>query len=66
MLETTTMIGEALRARSGRGGGGGCEAAENNLDHKLESLHKRRKLAVEAGDHRSIAHAEHMICILGG
>jgi hypothetical protein len=64
MLETTTMIWEALRARCGRRGGGGFEAAENSLDRKLESLHKQRKLAVEAGDHRSIAHAERMIRIL--
>ena len=63
MLKTTTMIGEALQARSG-GGGGGEAAENNNLNRKLELLHKRRKLAVEAGDHRLIAHAECMICIL--
>jgi hypothetical protein len=37
MLETTTMIREALLARSGRGGGGSFEAAENSLDRKLQA-----------------------------
>ncbi len=64
ILETTTMIGEALCARSGRGGDVGFKTAENSLNCKLELLHKRRKLAVKAGSHRSIAHAERMICIL--
>ena len=36
----------------------------STASRKLESLHKRRKLAVKAGDHRSIAHADRMIRIL--
>jgi hypothetical protein len=66
MMATTNMIGEAIRARGerieaaagGRGDGGG------DLDRKLESLHKRCKLAIEVGDQRSIEHCDRIIRIL--
>ena len=65
MMATTKLIGEAIRARGermaaagGRGDGGG------DLDRKLESLHKRRKLAIEVGDQRSIEHCDRIIHIL--
>jgi hypothetical protein len=65
MMATTNMIGEAICARGkrmaaagGRGDGGG------DLDHKLESLHKRRKLAIKVGNQRSIEHCDRIIRIL--
>ena len=62
------MIADALGARArgtamtavGRDGGG--ESAET--DRKLESLHQRRKLAIDVGDQVLIAHINRMICIM--
>ncbi len=64
------MIADALGARArgtataavGRDGGGGGESAET--DRKLESLQKRRKLAIDGGDQVSIAHINRMIRIM--
>jgi hypothetical protein len=65
MMATTNLIGEAIHTRGermaaagGRGYGGG------DLDRKLESLHKRCKLAIEVGDQRSIEHCDRIIRIL--
>ena len=68
MNDTVRMIAESLGARArgtataaaGRDGGG--ESAE--IDRKLESLHKRRKLAIDVGDQVSIAHINRMSRIL--
>jgi hypothetical protein len=64
ILQSTTMIGEALKARGAAAvavnGTGGAAAA----DCKLELLLKRHKVAIEVGDQLSIAHCKKMICIL--
>ena len=70
IIDSTKMIGEALlRASASRGdravaAAGGSGGRDGNLDSELESLHKRLKFAVEAGDQRSISHCERMIRFL--
>ncbi len=64
IIQSTSMIGEALKARGAavvvEGRTGRAEVA----DRKLELLPKWRKLAIEVGDQLSIAHCEKMICML--
>jgi hypothetical protein len=65
MMETTNMIGEVIRARGERmAAAGGIGVGGGDLDRKIVSLHKRRKLAIEVGDQRSIAHCDRIIRIL--
>jgi hypothetical protein len=66
ILQSTQKIGEALQNQgvmaAAAGIGSGSEAVD--LDLKLESLHKRRKYAIDVGDLQSIAHCERMIRLL--
>jgi hypothetical protein len=65
MMATTNMIGEAIRMRGERmAAAGGRGDGGDDLDRKLESLHKQHKLAIKVGDQRSIKQCDRIIRIL--
>jgi hypothetical protein len=64
ILQLTSMIREALKARVAAAAADGRTSGAAAADHKLKSLLKQCKLAIEVGNQLLIVHCEKMISML--